>query len=109
MDSVKNDKKDNKDPWDLLPLGVIKWIVKVYKFGASKYGPNRWQNLDNGYQRYKGALLRHLEQYESGERYDRESGLPHLAHMAWNGVAMLFFDMVGAALFPLSYKDDKEE
>ena len=104
-ESVKNDVRDDKDPWHLLPLKVIKLIVKVYKYGAKKYGENRWQNLDNGYQRYKAALLRHLVAYEEGERFDRESGLPHLAHMAWNAIAMLYFDMVGKALRPEPYTE----
>lgn len=57
---VKNDYKDNKLRWDLLPLEEIEDIVKVYTFGSKKYAPNTWQKLDNGYERYKAALLRHL-------------------------------------------------
>lgn len=89
--SVKNDRKDGKLRWELLPLSTIKEIVKVYTFGANKYGANRWQNLDNGYERYKAALFRHMVAFEEGEITDKESGLHHLAHMAWNAIAMLYF------------------
>lgn len=91
QESVKNDRKDGKLRWELLPLSTIKEIVKVYTFGANKYGANRWQNLENGYERYKAALFRHMVAFEEGEITDKESGLHHLAHMAWNAIAMLYF------------------
>lgn len=88
-ESKKNDRKDGKLRWELLPLQTLEEIVKIYTFGAEKYGPNTWQNLDNGYERYKAALLRHLVSYEKGEVHDEESGIHALAHMAWNALAML--------------------
>ena len=42
---------------------------------------------------YKAALFRHLTAFEEGEIYDKESKLPHLAHMAWNAIALLHFSM----------------
>ena len=59
---MKNDFKDDKLRWDLLPLKEIEDIVKVYTEGAKKYSDNSWQLLDNGYDRYKAALFRHLVQ-----------------------------------------------
>lgn len=91
--SRKNDRKEDKLRWDLLPLGLIKEIVKVYHFGAKKYGPNTWQGLDDGYNRYKAAMLRHLVAFEEGETVDAESGLHPLAHVAWNALAMLYLSM----------------
>lgn len=90
-ESVKNDIKDNKLRWDLLPLELVEKIVEVYHFGAKKYAPNTWQNLENGYDRYKAALFRHLTAFEKGETHDNESGLHHLSHMAWNAIALLYF------------------
>jgi hypothetical protein len=71
---------DGKDPWHLLPLHVIRGIVKVLQHGAKKYGPNNWQNLVNAEDRYFSAAMRHLEAYRRGEYYDEDSGLPHLDH-----------------------------
>ena len=88
-ESRKNDRKDGKLRWELLPLQTLEEVVRIYSFGAEKYGPNTWQNLDNGYDRYKAALLRHLVSYEKGETHDAESGIHALAHMAWNAIAML--------------------
>lgn len=87
----KNDYQDGKLRWDLLPLEEIEDIVKVYTFGANKYDENTWQSLDNGYERYKAALLRHLNCIEKGELTDPESGLLHTAHVMWNAVAINYF------------------
>ena len=87
---IKNDFLDNKLRWDLLPLAEIEDIVKVYTAGANKYGENRWQNLDNGIKRYKGALLRHLVEFENGNEMDEDTQCKHLAQVAWNAIAMLY-------------------
>lgn len=88
---MKNDRKDHKLRWDLLPLQEIEDIVRVYTAGADKYGDNTWQNLDNGYQRYKAAMLRHLLEYEKGNEIDEETGCRHVAQVAWNAIAMLYY------------------
>lgn len=85
----KNDKKDDKTRWELMPLDCLEDIARVYTEGAKKYGDNTWQYLDNGYQRYKGALLRHLYRSEN-ETFDEETGCRHLAQVAWNAIALLW-------------------
>lgn len=88
-ESKKNDRIDRKPRWELLPLPDLEDVVEVYTFGAEKYGPHTWRDLEDGFDRYKAALLRHLVSFDSGEEFDEESGLPALAHMAWNAIAML--------------------
>ena len=95
MMSIKNDRKDNKLMWELLPLEDIEDVVKVYTEGANKYGVNTWQNLENGYNRYKAALFRHLLEYEKGNEYDEETGCRHLAQVVWNVIAMLHISKNG--------------
>lgn len=85
----KNDRLDDKTMWELMPLDCLEDIARVYTEGAKKYGPNKWQGLENGYERYKGALLRHLYASESKE-FDEETGCRHLAQVAWNAIAMLW-------------------
>lgn len=86
---LKNDHKDDKTRWELIPLDCLENIARVYTEGAKKYGDNNWQNLENGYERYKGALLRHLYAAES-EIFDEETGCRHLAQVAWNAIALLW-------------------
>jgi hypothetical protein len=89
MEGIKYD--GGKLRWDLLPLHLVEKVVEVYTFGSQKYADNTWQNLDEGYNRYKAALFRHLVAHEKGETVDPESKLPHLAHVAWNAIALLHF------------------
>lgn len=86
---MKNDRLDDKTRWELMPLDCLEDIARVYTEGAKKYGDNNWQNLENGYERYKGALLRHLYAAES-ETFDEETGCRHLAQAAWNAIALLW-------------------
>lgn len=96
--SVKNDIIDDKLRWDLLPMEEIEDIVKVYHAGAKKYGPNTWQNLDNGIERYRAAAARHIMAYLKGERMDKETNVHHLAAAAWNVITMLWYDKHGKGL-----------
>ena len=95
MESRKDDYKDDKLRWDLLPLAEIEDIVRVYHAGAEKYGPNKWQNLPNGFERYRAAANRHIMQYMKGEKIDTETGCYHLAQAVWNMIAMLYYDKHG--------------
>ena len=91
--SIKNDRKDDKVMMELLPWKELEEIAKVYTAGAKKYGPNKWQNLPDGYQRYKGAMLRHLTEVEKGNDVDPDTGCLHAAQVAWNAIAMLHCKM----------------
>jgi hypothetical protein len=85
IDDEEGKKFDTeKDRWDLLPLALINDTVKVITFGAKKYGPNNWQHVNNGKERYYAALMRHIVAYRQGELVDSESGLSHLAHAMCN-------------------------
>lgn len=84
-----------KDRWDLLPLGPVEDVVKILTFGAKKYEPNSWQQLEDAENRYFAAALRHLAAWRRGEKTDPESGLPHLAHAMTNLVFLAWKDREG--------------
>ena len=105
--SVKNDFLDHKLRWDLLPLEEVEDIVKVFTSGSIKYGDNTWQGLENGYQRYKAAMFRHLLEYEKGTEFDEETGCRHLAQVAWNAMAMLYLSKHKDTVNKLKTKLDK--
>lgn len=66
-------------------MGVGKCILK----GAEKYPAiDNWKRVENAEQRYTNALVRHLIKHLIGEEIDKESGLPHLQHVAWNALAI---------------------
>jgi hypothetical protein len=74
--------------FDLLPMDALWMVARVFGKGAEKYAERNWERgLKWGAS--KGALDRHLALFWAGENYDEESGLPHLAHVAWHGLVLL--------------------
>lgn len=74
-------KYDSEKPrYDLLPANAIDDLAKILTFGAKKYAPNSWQQVENALERYRAALLRHTFAIQGGELIDQESKLPHSAH-----------------------------
>lgn len=103
----KDDFKDDKLRWDLLPMQEIEDIVRVFHLGAKKYKPNGWKDIPNGFERYRAAMMRHLMCYMNGERYDKELGVNHLSSMCWNAIAMLWYDKHGKGLLDVSKDNDE--
>lgn len=68
---------------------ALRAVGEVGSFGAAKYTDNGWMDVQNGIERYNDALLRHELCAATGEFSDPDSGLPHLAHLAWNALAIL--------------------
>ena len=60
-------------------------VAEVGTFGAKKYARGNWLKVENAQERYEDALWRHLLQHGT----DQESGLDHLAHAAWNILALI--------------------
>lgn len=67
-------------------------VCRVAEFGAKKYARGNWKLVEDGQHRYLKALFRHLFTQET---FDLETGLPHLAHAAWNALAALQFLLDG--------------
>lgn len=63
-------------------------VSEVSTYGANKYTPNGWLTVPDGRDRYTDALFRHLLAGFS-QKNDPESNLDHLAHAAWNALAIL--------------------
>lgn len=86
-------KLDNEKPNLDLVLGSFAralWEVgDVGTHGTTKYTADGWVSVPNGIERYGSALLRHYLRHRRGELVDRESGRSHLAHLAWNALALL--------------------
>lgn len=72
------------DPAALWELG------RVAHFGTKKYPKNSYLK-DADHDLYYSAAQRHLMAYWAGYDHDAESGLSHLAHAAWNILALLTF------------------
>lgn len=74
---IKHDQ--NKPDLSMVSLELVTAVARVRAFGALKYSRDNWRQ---GFKvtRSCAAALRHIFQFLSGETYDDESGLSHLAH-----------------------------
>jgi len=79
---------DNKCDWSFLPSKPIEEVLKIYAGGAKKYGRGNYQKGIR-YSRVFSAAMRHLWAWWRCEGADKESGLSHLAHAAWNIITLL--------------------
>ena len=78
MDGIKYDSE--KPKMNLLPPKAIVEVGKVLTFGAQKYGPENWKELEDLQNRYTAGALRHIFAHMDGEKLDPETGLSHMAH-----------------------------
>ena len=88
MSGVKHD--GGKARISIIQGLAIEQVMKVGEFGAKKYGDHNYRKgMD--VTRYLDACFRHafVEWLFKGVDNDPESGLPHLAHAAWNLLAAL--------------------
>ena len=73
---------------------ALEAVANVSAFGASKYQWAGWRSVEDGPNRYSNAMLRHLLSYAKGEDVAEDSNLTHLAHAAWNALAILELSIV---------------
>lgn len=82
----------DKPRMDLLlegcPMALLA-VAEVLTFGAKKYADHSWFHVPNADKRYWSARSRHELQRATGDDYDEESGLLHLAHEACNSLFIL--------------------
>jgi len=76
--SYKLEKMSHKYRFDLLPWDAIRQAAKVMAFGVGKHGIDVWKTEPIWHQ--QAAMMRHFSEYMEGNYYDKETGLPALAH-----------------------------
>lgn len=76
--------------FDLIPVGPLTTVARLYAKGAEKYADHNWRR---GYEWSKSyaALMRHATQFWDGEDCDEETGLPHMASVVFHALALLEF------------------
>ena len=92
MGASRHDK--GKLRLDLIP---VEWRIELGRLltaGAIKYDPNNWKK-GMAYSRCLGSLNRHLAKWEMGETRDEETNCHHLAAVAWNALALMYYELHG--------------
>ena len=74
---------------------VLPELCKIYEFGTNKYGEGNWKKVENGENRFKNAMMRH---FLSNRRYDQETGFLETAHVAYNALMILWFELQERAI-----------
>ena len=81
---------EGKTRFDLLEPYAMEQLAKIFTRGAEKYAPNNWlKGLP--WMDVVASLKRHLSKFEQGEDFDDESKLLHMAHVAWNALAVVSY------------------
>jgi len=99
--------------YDLMPPWALDQIARVYTFGTIKYDDDNWWKGLRWKKEVFACILRHAWKWFRGEKYDDESGLHHLAHAAWNCMALMEYERNGIGIddrvpFVLDLMDEKE-
>lgn len=80
----------NKPRVDLVPSEWVLILAEVLGAGARKYDDHNWKR-GLPMTETAASLERHLLAWKAGEDFDEDSGCPHMAHVAWNALAIEFF------------------
>lgn len=98
---------------DLIPPWPLEQIAGVYTYGTKKYDDDNWWKGLKWKKDVFGCILRHVWKWFRGERFDAESGLHHLAHTAWNCIALMSYERHGIGIddrvpYELDLMDENE-
>lgn len=99
QEGAKGMKYDNGKLLASIPLDdfprALKEVARISTYGAKKYERASWLGVPDAITRYRDALVRHQLEFSIHGRdsVDEESGLLHLAHFAWNALAILELEL----------------
>lgn len=95
--TFKKDAKNSftKPKFELINPKFIEDMAKVLTVGAKKYGENNFMKANKQERKlYIGAIHRHLNQWQQGNKYDEETEINHLVSVAINAMFLYYFDFL---------------
>ena len=81
----------DKSRYDLIPGDALDELAQVYTYGTIKYDDNNWRK-GMRWGRMFAAMMRHAWAWHRGEKRDQESGLHHLAQVAWYCMGLINYE-----------------
>lgn len=91
---MKNDLMDNKPMMSLIDARFKEELAMLLTLGGFKYDFENWRKASlKEVSRYRDALERHLSKRDLGEYIDKDTGLPHTICIAFNAMALHYFDL----------------
>jgi len=79
---------------DLIPVGPLFELARLYGAGAEKYDERNWER-GYAWSLSFAAMLRHAWLFWSGESIDPETGRHHLAAVTFHAMALQEFESKG--------------
>lgn len=100
----------NKPRFSLVPPAPLRELAMIYTYGCQKYDEENWSK-GMAWRKVIDSLERHINYWKRGEKFDEESGLHHLAHLAWNAFTLYEYERCGLGVDdrPAYTKDLEEE
>jgi len=91
---MKNDVLDNKPIMHLIDAKFKEELAMLLTLGGFKYDFENWRKANRSEViKYRDALERHLLKRDLGEYIDKDTGLPHTICIAFNAMALHYFDL----------------
>lgn len=87
--------EEGKAPLHLVPTLLVRIMARVYEEGIkNKYRRDSWKEftVEKAREDLVPAAMRHLDLYRDGEFFDPVTKLPHLAHVIWNALTLLWHE-----------------
>lgn len=88
---------EGKVQYSLIPPYALQAVARNLTVGLKRYTVrDNWKQVPNARERYLDALMRHLESYRRGVKYDPESSVPdmhELSAVIANAMFLLEFDL----------------
>jgi len=90
---MKDSLVNSKPKMALIPPEFKIDLAKLLTLGGYKYNFNNWKlAAEDQVEEYRDALERHLLARDSGEYIDKDTGMPHIICVAFNSMALHYFD-----------------
>jgi len=77
--------------FDLIPVGPLTEVARLYGAGASKYADRNWEK-GYAWSLSYAAALRHITQFWDGESFDTETRRHHLASVIFHAMALMEYE-----------------
>jgi hypothetical protein len=78
-----------KRNWSIFPFKEATEVLKVFEYGAGKYGEPFTYRKGIPVDELLAAIFRHAVEIHNNHNVDSESGLSHAAHIAANALMLL--------------------
>lgn len=84
------EKGSKVERYDLIPVEPLAELARLYGVGTAKYAARNWERGYDWSLSY-AALQRHANAWWGGQEVDEETGLSHMAAVAWHAMALMQF------------------